>query len=168
MNENDVLDPTVTTPVDGGVTSDEPLVLDPFADAALDTGIDAPDTDTSATNGTETGDSSDTGSTTVVDGGDTYVNVVSGGDFVSRVVELDPYVEGDSGALVSVVKTVFGDYQPRTQTVTEVRSDGSTVTYTETVDGFAGLDWYWLGGVLVFCIVLLSFFKFLGGIFKAR
>lgn len=98
----------------------------------------------------------------------TVVNVMSSTEVVSRTVEIDPYVDGDSGALVSVVKTVFGDYQPRTQTVTEVRSDGSTVTYTETVDGFAGLDWYWLGGVLVFCIVLLSFFKFLGGIFKAR
>ena len=147
---------------------EENTVLDPLSGDTTE--FDVVDTETEVTNGEDTqvdgaGDSLDSPSS---DGGDTYVNVVSGGDVVSRVVELDPYVEGDSGALVSVVKTVFGDYQPRTQTVTEVRSDGSTVTYTETVDGFAGLDWYWLGGVLVFCIVLLSFFKFLGGVFKGR
>ena len=147
---------------------EENTVLDPLSGDATE--FDVVDTETEVTNGEDTqvdgaGDSFDSPSS---DGGNTYVNVVSGGDVVSRVVEVDPYVEGDSGALVSVVKTVFGDYQPRTQTVTEVRSDGSTVTYTETVDGFAGLDWYWLGGVLVFCIVLLSFFKFLGGVFKGR
>lgn len=169
MNENDVLDPTVTIPVDGGVTSDEPLVLDPFADAALDTGIDAPDTDTSPTDGTETGDSSDTGSTTVIDGGDTFVSVLSNDTPTSRIVTVNPYEiqEGDN-SLLAMVNTLFGDYQPRTQTVTETYPDGSSVTYTEVIDGLGGLDYYWLGGVLIFSIVLWSFFKFLGGIFKAR
>lgn len=101
-------------------------------------------------------------------GSNTVVNVIPSSEVVSRTVEIDPYVEGEGGALVSVVNTVFGDYQPRTQTVTEVLSDGSTVTYTETIEGLAGLDWYWLGGVLIFCIVLLSFFKLLGSVFKGR
>lgn len=101
-------------------------------------------------------------------GSNTVVNVMPSSEVVSRTVEIDPYVEGEGGALVSVVNTVFGDYQPRTQTVTEVLSDGSTVTYTETIEGLAGLDWYWLGGVLIFCIVLLSFFKLLGSVFKGR
>lgn len=101
-------------------------------------------------------------------GSSTVVNVMPSSEVVSRTVEIDPYVEGEGGALVSVVNTVFGDYQPRTQTVTEVLSDGSTVTYTETIEGLAGLDWYWLGGVLIFCIVLLSFFKLLGSVFKGR
>lgn len=101
-------------------------------------------------------------------GSNTVVNVMPSSEVVSRTVEIDPYVGGEGGALVSVVNTVFGDYQPRTQTVTEVLSDGSTVTYTETIEGLAGLDWYWLGGVLIFCIVLLSFFKLLGSVFKGR
>lgn len=101
-------------------------------------------------------------------GSSTVVNVMPSSEVISRTVEIDPYVEGEGGALVSVVNTVFGDYQPRTQTVTEVLSDGSTVTYTETIEGLAGLDWYWLGGVLIFCIVLLSFFKLLGSVFKGR
>lgn len=101
-------------------------------------------------------------------GSNTVVNVMPSSEVVSRTVEIDPYVEGEGGALVSVVNTVFGDYRPRTQTVTEVLSDGSTVTYTETIEGLAGLDWYWLGGVLIFCIVLLSFFKLLGSVFKGR
>lgn len=101
-------------------------------------------------------------------GSSTVVNVMPSSEVVSRTVEIDPYVDGEGGALVSVVNTVFGDYQPRTQTVTEVLSDGSTVTYTETIEGLAGLDWYWLGGVLIFCIVLLSFFKLLGSVFKGR
>lgn len=101
-------------------------------------------------------------------GSSTVVNVIPSSEVVSRTVEINPYVEGEGGALVSVVNTVFGDYQPRTQTVTEVLSDGSTVTYTETIEGLAGLDWYWLGGVLIFCIVLLSFFKLLGSVFKGR
>lgn len=101
-------------------------------------------------------------------GSNTVVNVMPSSEVVSRTVEIDPCVDGEGGALVSVVNTVFGDYQPRTQTVTEVLSDGSTVTYTETIEGLAGLDWYWLGGVLIFCIVLLSFFKLLGSVFKGR
>ena len=101
-------------------------------------------------------------------GSTTVVNVTPQNDVVSRTVEMDPYVEGDSGALASMVNAVFGDYQPRTQTVTEVFSDGSTVTYTETIDGLAGLDWYWIGGVFVFSIVLISFFKLLGGALKGR
>lgn len=101
-------------------------------------------------------------------GSSTVVNVMPSSEVVSRTVEIDPYVGGEGGALVSVVNTVFGDYRPRTQTVTEVLSDGSTVTYTETIEGLAGLDWYWLGGVLIFCIVLLSFFKLLGSVFKGR
>lgn len=84
-------------------------------------------------------------------------------------MSVDPYViEDGDNSLLALVNSVFGDYQPRTQTVTEVYADGSTVTYTEVVDGLGGLDWYWLGGVLVFTIVLVSFFKFLGGIFKGR
>ena len=148
---------------------DENTILDPLSGDTAEMG--ATDVETEVTNvdeipETNTGDSFDS---PVSDSGDTYVNVVSGSEVTSRVVSVDPYViEDGDGSLLALVNSVFGDYQPRTQTVTEVYSDGSTVTYTEVVDGFAGLDFYWLGGVLVFCIVLWSFFKFLGGIFKVR
>lgn len=148
---------------------DENTILDPLSGNTAETG--ATDVETEVTNAdeipeTDTGDSFDS---SVSDSGDTIVNVVSGSEVTSRVVSVDPYVieDGDS-SLLALVNSVFGDYQPRTQTVTEVYSDGSTVTYTEVVDGLAGLDFYWLGGVLVFAIVLVSFFKFLGGIFKVR
>lgn len=82
-----------------------------------------------------------------------------------RSVSLDaPTV--DAAGLPAVVKSVFGEYHQRTQTVTEVVSDGTSVTSTEPVPGLAGLDWYWLSGVFTFTIVLWSFFRFLGVVFK--
>ena len=149
MDENTVLD-TTTTPDVGAVLDDS-------------------NTDLTLTEGAETGDTGSTDTTSTVVGGDTYVSVLSSDSPTSRVVTVNPYEiqEGDN-SLLAMVNSVFGDYQPRTQTVTETYPDGSTVTYTEVIDGLGGLDYYWLGGVLVFCIVLWSFFKFLGGIFKVR
>lgn len=83
----------------------------------------------------------------------------------TRSVSLDaPTV--DAAGLPAVVKSVFGEYHQRTQTVTEVVSDGTSVTSTEPVPGLAGLDWYWLSGVFLFTVVLWSFFRFLGVVFK--
>lgn len=149
MDENTILD-TTTTPDAGAVLDDS-------------------NTDPSLTAGAETGDTGGTDTSTTVVGGDTYVSVLSSDSPTNRVVTVNPYEiqEGDN-SLLAMVNSVFGDYQPRTQTVTETYPDGSTVTYTEVIDGLGGLDYYWLGGVLVFCIVLWSFFKFLGGIFKVR
>ena len=106
--------------------------------------------------------------TTPIVGGDTIVNVIPSADIVSRSVVIDDYEVGADSGLSGIVNAVFGEYQPRTQTVTEVRSDGTTTTYTEVVGGLAGLDWYWFGGLLVFSIVLFSFFKLLGTVFKGR
>lgn len=102
-------------------------------------------------------------------GGDNSVIVLqspaeSAGETV-RAVSLDaPTLETEG--LPAVVRSVFGDYHVRTQTVTETASDGTTVTGTEPVAGLAGLDWYWLSGVFLFTIVLWSFFRFLGVVFK--
>lgn len=148
---------------------DENTVFDPTAVATTDTGLDVTDTESTNTDGTETGTTGDANDVTTSVGGDTYVSVLSNDSPTSRVVIVNPYeiADGDT-SLLAIVNSVFGDYQPRTQTVTETYADGSTVTYTEVVDGLGGLDYYWLCGVLVFGIVLVSFFKFLGGIFKAR
>lgn len=83
----------------------------------------------------------------------------------SRSVSLDaPTLE--TAGLPAVVRSVFGDYHQRTQTVTETAADGTSVTSTEPVPGLAGLDWYWLSGVFLFTIVLWSFFRFLGVVSK--
>lgn len=71
-----------------------------------------------------------------------------------------------SDGLPTVVRSVFGEYQVRTQTVTETAADGTSTTSVEPVPGLAGLDWYWLSGVFLFTIVLWSFFRFLGVVFK--
>lgn len=95
------------------------------------------------------------------------VIVMQSGDTAatSRSVSLDaPTLE--TAGLPAVVRSVFGDYHQRTQTVTEIAADGTSVTSTEPVPGLAGLDWYWLSGVFLFTIVLWSFFRFLGVVFK--
>lgn len=69
-------------------------------------------------------------------------------------------------ALTSVIASLFGEYTPRTQTVTEYLADGSSVTYQQYVPGVAGMDWDWLAGVGLFGLCLLSFFKIVGGVLK--
>lgn len=66
----------------------------------------------------------------------------------------------------SMVTTLFGDYTPRTYSVTTYLSDGSTVTTTEYVPGLAGMDWPWIAGVALFALVLYCFFKLLGGVLR--
>ena len=108
--------------------------------------------DTSDTAQTETGSP-----VIVMQSGDTAAT--------SRSVSLDtPKLE--TAGLPAVVRSVFGDYHQRTQTVTETAADGTSVTSTEPVPGLAGLDWYWLSGVFLFTVVLWSFFRFLGVVFK--
>lgn len=85
---------------------------------------------------------------------------------VQITTAIDPHEEDTTG-LPGIVKSVFGEYTPRTQTITETRADGTVLTSVECVPGLAGLDWYWLSGVFMFGLVLWSFFRFLGGILKS-
>lgn len=80
-------------------------------------------------------------------------------------ITLDPPTLEASG-LPAVVRSVFGSYHQRTQTVTVVDADGASTSSVEPVNGLAGLDWYWLSGVFLFTVVLWSFFRFLGVVFK--
>lgn len=75
-----------------------------------------------------------------------------------RSVVLDP----DDMSMKDVAVMVLGEYSPRTQTVTQYLSDGSSDSYTEIVPGVAGMDWEWISGAALFAIVLFSFFKFVG------
>lgn len=56
--------------------------------------------------------------------------------------------------LYSVITQLFGSYSPL------VDSEGAVIT------GIAGVDFAWLAGVFLFAIVLWSFFKLVGGVFK--
>lgn len=79
---------------------------------------------------------------------------------------LDDTETTEDTTMSSVIVSVFGEYQGKTQTVTEVLADGSTIEYQEYVPGLAGLDWHWLSGVLLFSVVLWSFFRMVGGVLK--
>ena len=117
------------------------------------------------------GEGESSGETPVEDNsGDTPapVVVVSGeGDTPAAVViyDLDDADAPASGSLPATVLSVFGTYAPRTQSVTTYLPDGTTVQSTEIVRGIAGVDWYWISGVVVFLLILWSFFKLLGVVF---
>lgn len=66
-------------------------------------------------------------------------------------------------SLPAVLVSLFGEYQPRTQTVTEYLSDGSSVEYTQVVPGLAGLDWLWISSVLLFGMFLYCVLRMIGG-----
>ena len=72
----------------------------------------------------------------------------------------------DTEALPGLITSLFGTYTPRTQTVTEYLSDGSSVTYTEVVPGLAGLDWPWVASVSLFAMALYCIFRMIGGLLK--
>ena len=83
------------------------------------------------------------------------------------ISELDEPTSGNSSdpesrTMKDAVVMVLGEYSPRTQTVTQYLSDGSSESYTEIVPGVAGMDWEWISGAALFALVLFSFFKFVG------
>lgn len=69
-------------------------------------------------------------------------------------------------ALVESVTALFGEYHPRTQTITQQLTDGTIVTYQEVVLGLAGLDWPWLAGVGLFALFLYGLLCMIGGLLK--
>lgn len=74
---------------------------------------------------------------------------------------------GEEQSMKEVVVQVFGEYSPRTQTVTQYLSDGTLLgTTTEIVPGVAGMDWQWISGVALFSLVLSSFLKLVGVLLK--
>lgn len=75
-------------------------------------------------------------------------------------------VSAPSTALVETIIEVFGEYHPRTQTVTQQLTDGTIVTYQEVVPGLAGLDWPWLAGVGLFALFLYGLLRMIGGLLK--
>lgn len=74
--------------------------------------------------------------------------------------------ESERSGFPQIVQNLFGTYQPRTQTVVTYAPDGTSYTSVEVVPGLAGLDWYWISGVLLFALVLFGLLRFVGVIVK--
>ena len=77
--------------------------------------------------------------------------------------------EESESALKNFVVSLFGAYEPilTTSTVTETVDGEVVTTLIDTVaSGIAGVDFEWVTGVVIFCIVLFSFFRIVGVVFK--
>lgn len=101
---------------------------------------------------------------------DPLVSAPAADEPASTVAVLDaaPVLDDAPGTLRQAVAGVFGEYQPRTQTVTEYASDGSVLrTETQLVPGLAGLDWAWIASAVFFALFILGFFKLLGGLIRS-
>lgn len=92
---------------------------------------------------------------------------------VYQVVDLRSALMSDSSSLSSglkeIIVSIFGSYEPVTQETVVIETiDGSTVeTVIRTVaPGLAGVDYEWIGSVLLFGVLLLCLGKMLGGILK--
>ena len=70
--------------------------------------------------------------------------------------------DDQEGSMKYVVRSIFGDYTPVTESVTTYLADGSAVTSTQVVAGVAGVDWPFICGVALFSILLYSFLRLLG------
>ena len=62
-----------------------------------------------------------------------------------------------------LIEAIFGVYTPVTYDVLDAEG---VVLYTAVADGAAGVDWTYVGGVFLFALVLYSFFRLLGVVFK--
>jgi len=76
-------------------------------------------------------------------------------------------IEPDADNTMSqAVKALFGTYTPRVQTVATYYNGEQIAVEEQYVPGLAGLDWEWLGGFAVFCLMLYCLFRLLGGSVK--
>lgn len=72
----------------------------------------------------------------------------------------------DDLTMRSALAAIFGEYTPKTQTVSTYYDGQLLDTSTEYVPGVAGMDMEWIAGVIVFTVLLYCFMKLLGGVFK--
>lgn len=68
--------------------------------------------------------------------------------------------------LAETIRSLFGTYTPRTQTVTTYYDGQPISTEEQIVPGLAGLDYEWIAGVGMFALVTFCLFRLLGGILK--
>lgn len=72
----------------------------------------------------------------------------------------------DDLTMRSALTAIFGEYTPKTQTVSTYYDGQLLDTSTEYVPGLAGMDMEWIAGVIVFTVLLYCLMKLLGGVFK--
>lgn len=62
-----------------------------------------------------------------------------------------------------LIVTIFGAYEPVT---TAVYDASGAIVGQAVASGVAGVDWPYIAGVLLFAVVLYSFFRLLGMVLK--
>lgn len=70
----------------------------------------------------------------------------------------------------NLIIQLFGVYTPVTTTevitITDAEGIPQAISNTVVAAGAAGVDWAWIAGVVLFGIVLYSFFRLVGVFFK--
>lgn len=101
------------------------------------------------------------------------VTEASNGDIIieehsyTRTVNiLDSSFFDDLPTMRSVLVSIFGEYQPRTQSVSTYYDGQLMESSVEYVSGIAGMDMEWVAGVIVFTVLLYCLMKLLGGMVK--
>ena len=72
----------------------------------------------------------------------------------------------DSGTLPGFLRSMFGEYTPKTQTVSTYFDGQLLGVSTEYVPGIAGMDMEWIASVVLFGVVLYCLFRMLGGMVR--
>lgn len=62
-----------------------------------------------------------------------------------------------------LIVTIFGEYAP---IMTDVFNDAGDYVGSTVASGAAGVDWTYIGGVVLFAIVLWSFFRLVGVVMR--
>ena len=90
-----------------------------------------------------------------------YTSVVDidGGDIFGEI-------PGNSGTLPGFLRAMFGEYTPKTQTVSTYFDGQLLEVSTEYVPGVAGMDVEWIASVVLFGLVVYCLFRMLGGMVR--
>lgn len=99
-------------------------------------------------------------------GTDTDIPVIPAGSSSVVVKDVADRTNMERTSLMDAVYSLFGEYTPRTYTVTTYLDDGTAIQSTEIVPGLAGLDFNWIAGVSLFALSLFCIFRMIGGMFR--
>ena len=72
----------------------------------------------------------------------------------------------ESSTMQDILTAIFGIYTPVTSDAVVSAADGSVAVVNQVASGMAGVDWPYVLGVLLFAVVLYSFFRLIGAILK--
>lgn len=89
-----------------------------------------------------------------------YTSVTDVGGSMASVSAADP------STLPGLLRAMFGEYTPKTQTVTTYFDGEPLDVSTEYVPGVAGMDMEWIASVLLFGVVVYCLFRLLGGMVR--